>query len=458
VSEVPVVAPAGSAEEPLSLEPVVAQPAARGRVVRQPAADPCAGDVSPLERRLVAWVDTHAEEAIELLERIVAVNSGTMNHDGVREVGRIFAEELRALGFRTRWVDMPAEVNRAGHLFAERDGGSGSRVLLIGHLDTVFEEDSPFQRFEMLDDGSARGPGVADMKGGDVVILYALKALHAAGALDDARVIVALLGDEEETGDPLTISRQDLFEAAKRSDAALGFEGGVGGTNSATIARRGFTDWTLEVKARRGHSSMIFHEEYGAGAIYEAARILTAFYDDLRGEKYLTFGAGIILGGTTVELDPERHLGSAYGKTNVIPQTATVAGDLRTLAPEQLRRAKQRMRDIVSANLPLAAATIEFRESYPPMAPTAGNKELLALLDRVSLDLGFGPIEPVDPGRRGAADISFAAQHVASLGGLGVVGEGAHTPLEKVDLGSIPVMTKRTAVLVHRLTQRAPSR
>jgi glutamate carboxypeptidase len=461
--EVPVLAPEGSADAPLALEPVLVAPARppgavmalSATVPRQTLAD-SARELSAAERAMVGYIDEHDREAVEFLERIVNVNSGTMNHEGVREVGRIFEEELRALGFEPRWIPMPAEVNRAGHLFVERDGGSGKRVLLIGHLDTVYEKDSPFQRFDLLEGGYASGPGVADMKGGNVVILYALKAMQAAGALADARIIVALLGDEEATGDPLTTSRADLIEAASRSDAALGFEGGVGGMNSATIARRGFTGWALQVTARRGHSSLIFKEEYGAGAIFEAARILSAFYVEMRGEPYLTLGPGIIVGGTTADYDAEIDRGTAFGKTNVIPQTVTAAGDLRTLSSEQLKRAKARMERIVVQSLPQASATITFRDSYPPMAPTAGNEALLVELDAVSRDLGFGPIEPVDPGRRGAADVSFAAQHTAALGGLGVVGKDAHSLGETVNLESIPVMSKRTAVLVHRLTRTAP--
>ncbi len=407
--------------------------------------------LSAAESAISAEVERLTPAAVAFLERIVNVNSGTMNHDGVREVGRLFASELQAIGMETRWIEMPDEVNRAGHLFAETKGGSGPTVLLIGHLDTVYEADSPFQVYRTMEDGWASGPGVSDMKGGDVVILLALQALHATGRLEGLNVIVALLGDEEETGDPLTLSRQHLIEAARRSDAALGFEGGVGGLQSATVARRGFTDWRLVVTGTRGHSSVIFSEMYGAGAVFEAARILGAFYEELGDEENLTLGAGILLGGTTVTYDPETDRGTAFGKTNVIPQTVIAAGDLRTLTHEQLERAKERMRAVLADSLPRTSAGIEFRDSYPPMAPTAGNLALLDELDRVSRDLGMGPIEPVDPGKRGAADVSFAAQHTAALGGLGVVGRGAHTPDEKVDLASIPVMAKRAALLVSRL-------
>ena len=118
----------------------------------------------------------------------------------------------------------------------------------------------------------------------------------------------------------------------------------------------------------------------------------------------------------------------------------------------------ERMRVIVSDHLPRTKAEIEFRDSYPPMAPTAGNLELLDRLDQVSRDLGMEPIEAVDPGKRGAADISFSAQYTAALGGLGVVGRGAHTPDETVDLRSIPVMAKRAALLVRRLVDASASR
>ena len=472
-SEVPVLAEVGTETMPLDLEAVVASPMALQAVPAARAAPSARGvtstaltaaavaeadaerrsDLTAVERRIADAVEERSPEAEAFLQRIVDLNSGTMNPVGVRDVGRIFDEELVALGFATRWIEMPPEMGRAGHLFAEIDGGSGERVLLIGHLDTVYESDSPFQAFELLEDGKARGPGVADMKGGDVVILFALKALADAGALEHARIVVALLGDEEATGDPLSISRADLYDVARRSDAALGFEGGVGGLNSATVARRGFTGWTLEVTATRGHSSVIFSNRYGAGAIFEAARVLTRFYEELRGEQYLTFGAGLILGGTSVAYDAQFDRGEAFGKTNVIPQTVTVAGDLRTLTFDQLESVKARMRDIVAESLPRATGRIRFRDSYPPMAPTEGNYALLERLDEVSRDLGFGPIEAVDPERRGAADISFAAQYTDALGGLGVVGSGAHTPDETVDLESIAVMTKRAALMVHRLSQ-----
>lgn len=411
-----------------------------------------AQSLDPVEAAIVRQVDEQQAQAVAFLERIVNINSGTMNLPGVREVGRVFDTEFAAIGFETRWVSLPDEMGRAGHFFAERAGNSGKRLLLIGHLDTVFETDSPFQRW-VRRDSIAEGPGTEDMKGGDVVVLYALKALYAVGALDDTRIIVAFTGDEEDTGDPLELTRRPLIEAAQRSDVALGFEGGVETMNTATIARRGFTGWRLDVTGVRGHSSLIFNDRYGSGAIFEAARILNAFHEELTGEEYLTFGAGVMLGGTDVQFDPELSRGAAFGKTNVIPQEVVVAGDLRTLTIEQRDRAKGRMREIVSRHLPQTEATIEFRDSYPPMAPTDGNRALFDQLDQVSRDLGYGPMETVDPGRRGAADVSFVAPYLDGLDGLGPLGDGGHTTEEMVFLESLPIMTKRAAVLIYRLTR-----
>jgi glutamate carboxypeptidase len=404
------------------------------------------------EARIVAYVDAHAGEAEALLERLVNINSGTMNPEGVRQVGKIFASRFEAMGFETRWIPM-ARVNRSGHLFATRRGTRGKRLLLIGHLDTVFEKDSEFQRAERLSGHRMRGPGAMDMKGGDVVILHALEALHSIGALDGADITVALTGDEESPGQPLEVSRADLIEAARRADVALEFEEGVGGPNTATVARRGFTSWWLEVKGTRGHSSLIFSDEYGAGAAFEVARILSAFHDQLAGEQYLTFSAGLVLAGTAADLDREHARGAASGKSNVIAEVAMASGDLRTLTMEQRDRIKQKMRDIVARGLPGTSARIEFRDEYPPMAPTAGNQALFDQLDVVSRDLGLGPVQAVDPGKRGAADSSFAAPHADTLAGLGPVGDDSHTPRETLYLDTLPMATKRAAVFVYRLTR-----
>lgn len=329
-------------------------------------------------------------------------------------------------------------------------GFKRKKLLLIGHLDTVFEEDSPFQTFEMVNDSIAHAPGGNDMKGGDVIVLYALKALSDNGLLDDAQIIVAFTGDEESTGKPLSISRKDLIDAAKRSDVALGFETSTG-FNYATVARRGSSGWAVEVEGKRAHSSGVFSENTGAGAIFEMSRILHQFYTDAKGEDLLTFNPGVLLGGTFVNYDELTSKGDAFGKTNVVAQKAVVKGGLRFISEEQKERARAKMREIIANNLPQTSASISFTDSYPAMGPTEGNRALLSTLNEVSLDLKQGEVLAYDPGKRGAADISFVANYVDGLDGLGTMGSGAHTPQETVNLNTIEALTKRTAILIYRL-------
>ena len=406
------------------------------------------------ERAIAGHVDAHNDAALALLERVVNINSGTQNFAGVREVGRIFAAELEALGFTTRWVD-GTPFGRAGHLVAERKG-TGPTFLLIGHLDTVFERDSPFQKFEKIDPRTARGPGIIDMKGGNVIIVHALKALQLAGRLDGMHVRVVMTGDEEDTGDPLSLSRAALIEAAKDVEYAIGFEDGPADPKYAVTSRRGTTSWEVRVTARPAHSSQIFREDIGFGAIYEAARIVNAFRERMAGEAHLTFNPGTFLGGTTVEFDPVQARGTAFGKTNVIAEHAVVAGDLRTLSPEQLAATKRTMETIVAASLPHTKATIRFDEGYPPMAPTPENARLLEVYTGASEDLGFGAVTAVSPDRAGAADVSFVAGHARMIiDGLGLMGANDHTVNEQADLPTLASQTKRAAVFLDRLRRGA---
>jgi glutamate carboxypeptidase len=405
------------------------------------------------ERRMAEWIERHTEPAIALLARTVEISSGTYDPEGVRAVADVLAPELQALGFQVRWIPQH-EVERGGHLVAERLGRRGSRVLLIGHLDTVFERDDEFRGF-VRDDTIARGPGVNDMKGGNIVMLLALQALHAAGALEDRTVRVIFTGDEEAPGTPLAISRRDLRELAQASDAALEFEtlARAEEHDYATVARRGSSTFVLRTTGRTAHSSGIFSPATGAGAAFEAARILNAFYVELREEPHVNFNAGVIVGGTEVGYDAGSGRGTAFGKTNVVPAEVIVHGGIRTLTDEQLERTRERMRAIVARSLPRTSAELSFFDMYPGMPPTEGNRRLLTLYDRASRDLGLGPVLELDPGRRGASDASFAAPYTAVLSGLGVAGGGAHSPEEWVDLRSIPRQAKRAAVLIYRLTR-----
>jgi len=411
--------------------------------------------LTPQEQAITAHIDARHADAVDLLERAVNINSGTQNLEGVRKVGDLFRAEFDALGFATSWVDL-AEVERAGHLIAEREGREGApKVLLIGHLDTVFEPDSPFQTFERLDGNRATGPGVTDMKGGNVIILQALSALKHVGLLDSLHIVVVMTGDEEAAGRPLRIARKPLIDAAQGAIAAIGFEDGDGHPDHIVIARRGTTNWELRVTGKPAHSSQIFRDDIGYGAIYEATRVLEAFRQELAGQPHLTFNPGLILGGTSVEYDEAASRGTAFGKSNVIAEQAIVSGDLRALSPEQFENARQAMERIAATSLAHTTSKLTFDEGYPPMAPTDGNRRLLAMLDQASRDLGLNPVVAVDPDRAGAADVSFIATHVPMIiDAMGLKGDGGHTVDEIGLLDTLAIQAKRAAVLLARLASQ----
>lgn len=397
--------------------------------------------LSPSEQRLVEAIATRGRAYLDLLRQSVDIPSATENHDGVRELGRLYAQAFGELGFDTRWVDQ-ARVARAGHFVATR-GTRGRRILVIGHLDTVLEG----ERFR-CEGAKAYGSGVADMKAGNLIALEAVRALAAAGTLDACTVRVIFTGDEESTGTPYDVSRAALLGAAADSDLALAFEGHEPG--AAVVGRRGFSAWRLRVAGVQGHSSGIFGDTLGSGAVFEAARILTAFHERLR-EPNLTFNPSVILGGTEVNHDPAASGGSATGKANVVARETIVEGDVRYLTRDQLARARAEMTAIAAASLPRTTATLDFTDGMPSMEPTDANLALLRVLDGCSRDLGYGPIVAHDPARRGAGDVAFVAHALPALDGLGSVGTGEHAPGECIDLDALPMQIERAALLMHRL-------
>ncbi len=403
------------------------------------------------EQQILQHIDADYTSSIQLLKESVNINSGTYNFIGVKKVGDLYGKELAALGFTVEWIAMPDSIKRAGHLVATRKGKKGKKLFLIGHLDTVFEPDMPANPFTMLTDTTVTGQGVNDMKGGDVLVIAALKALHKLKLLDDVSITVYFTGDEENAGHPRAISRGDFIERAKQHDIALGFETAAGLRTVAT-ARRGASEWRLEVEGKQAHSAGMFGSA-GFGAIYEAARIINAFREKLSNEKYLTFNPGLFIGGSEVNYDTAAQKGDVLGKTNIISPKTVVIGDLRFLTEEQKEKARANMRQIVSQHLSGTNATIFFKDGIPSMPPTAGNDALVKMVNDISIAIGYGEVKAGDPGSRGAGDISYVANYLDCLDGLGASGRGAHAPGEIMNLQEYPKLIKRAALLIYRLTK-----
>ncbi len=409
-----------------------------------------AQQLTKIEKQILEKVDQNYKETLLLLEETVNINSGTFNLEGVRKVGEVFEREFQKIGFQTEWVSLPDSLKRAGHFVATKKGSKGKKLFFIGHLDTVFEKDMPFYPFTMVNDSTAKGQGVNDMKGGNVMVFATLKALNDLGLLKDKSITVYFTGDEENAGSPSWVSRLDFVERAKQADYALGYETAQG-FNIATIARRGASGWTLKTTGNQVHSSGVFRPSVGYGAIYEAARILNEFREELAGENYLTFNPGQIIGGSDIDYDEETGSGSALGKTNIVSREALVTGDLRFLGEEQKERIREKMKTIVSRNLSGTKAEISFEDGIPSMPPTDGNMALVKILSKLSQDMGFGEVKAGDPGSRGAGDISYVADYLDCIDGLGASGTGAHSPAETINMKEYPALVKRSSLFVYRL-------
>jgi glutamate carboxypeptidase len=416
------------------------------------AATPATAALNRAEQTMIQTVDSEQDRTLGLLERWVDQNSGSHNKAGVVAVRDMVEPEFKALGFTTEWIDMSA-TDRAGHLVARHAGSkNGKRLLLIAHLDTVFEADSPFQRWVREGD-KGHGPGAGDDKGGIAVILAALRAMKAAGTLKNANITVFMTGDEEDSGNPLSISRRDLIAEGKKADVALDFEGLAveDGKDMGSIARRSSGSWTLTTSGKSAHSSGVFGKDVGYGAVYELARIIDQFRRELP-EDELTYNVGLIGGGQTAKLDEGKIRMAATGKTNIVAPIAIARGDLRAISQEQIDRVQAKMRAIVAQSLPQTKAEISFdTDGYPPMPPTEGNRALLARLNRINADMGLPQMGELDPSKRGAGDISFVAADVDGLVGLGPSSSGSHTASETVNIPSISKQAKRAAILMSRL-------
>jgi glutamate carboxypeptidase len=248
------------------------------------------------------------------------------------------------------------------------------------------------------------------------------------------------------------VARKDFIERAKMSDIALGFEGAQG-LNTVAVARRGIGGWVLNVEAKTGHSAGIFSQSAGHGAIFEAARIINEFREQLKDEKYLTFNPGLMSGGSEIKIDNANAKLEAIGKTNIISPAAYVAGDLRFISEAQRDLAREKMTAITAQSLNGTKSSIRFTNGLPAMEPTAGNYRLVSYLDKITRDMGIGATLAGDPGARGAGDISDIAKYVDCLDGLGASGSGAHKPGEVINLKELPLLIQRAALMIYRLSR-----
>lgn len=406
------------------------------------AAESIEPPMSPEEQAIAGWLDSEEVNMLTMLEKLTNINSGSLNKAGVDEVGRLLSQELSDLGFGIsklpgEKIEMPScpgsdySIDVTDHVLAQKSG-AGKRLLLMGHMDTVFPPDSPFQTFSRSGD-TMSGPGVADMKGGMVVMLYALKALQQAGKLDDMAITV-LLNSDEEIGS--LSSRKFLEEQAELHDYGLVYESS--GSNNMVRQRKGLGQARFVVNGRASHAGGA-HEQ-GRSAIKELAYKIVEIEQITDYESGVTVNVGVISGGEA---------------RNTIAPCAEALIDLRYPTIEQGMDAAEQFESIFNSVLSYPVDSGEITTNSmtnlhrPPKIPTEESDHLLDKTIAIGRLLGQ-TIGITNSG--GGTDGSLTqAAGLPTLDSLGVSGSGAHSNREEARVSSLVERAKLSAVLIHRL-------
>lgn len=403
------------------------------------------------EVELKVALEARGAEMIEALSRWVALNTGSFNREGLERFAKLLATPLSDLGFAVEIVPgaelgLPGrEGELTGPLVLARRPAVGEtegapRFLLVGHYDTVFEPSSPFQalRMDPGDPGRAVGPGVADMKGGLVVMLFALRALAETGELDRASWTV-LLNSDEEVGS--LVSRGRIEAEARRADVGFVFE--AARPDGAMVhSRRGVGQFHLEVVGAAAHAGQAHAR--GRSAIRELAEKILRIEALTNYSRGITLNIGTVAGGT---------------KRNIVPERAEAWVDVRYDDPASGERISSRLQQVADEVIVEGTRTRLWGMLHrPPKPATEQTSELLALHERVTRELYLDPPPSVHAG--GGTDGSLMnAVGLPTLDSLGVRGGHAHTESEFVMLGSLPERAAITAILLRRLMRaRVPVR
>jgi len=391
--------------------------------------------LTPRETALLAALDDRQGPAEALLERLVAIPSYSDHAAGANQMADLMSDALGELGFRTSEL-VSGSVGRT--VIGRRESGSSHRLLLIGHVDTVHPPSSPFRDYRVIDDDRATGPGAADMKGGLVVMLEALRALLRSGALEDRHVTVVINADEE-IGSPHSA---DLIRSeAGESHLALCFEGGrprEDGSSTFVTARKGFGRMTLEATGKAAHAGV--DPAKGASALLELchkAVDLAALSDPGSG---ITVNVGVLNGGTTA---------------NTVAAKAELQLDYRFPDDEAQARAEEAIYDIAASNVirdaagsPLVATLMQGHVKRAAMKRSEAIGRMADRIRAAGEDLG---LELVEEERGGSSDAALATEMgCPAVCGLGVVGDGFHTPDEWIVRKSLVERAGLVALTIDR--------
>lgn len=379
------------------------------------------------ETATLAAAESYTAAFLDDLQTLVNIDSGSYTPAGVEQVAAVLRPRFEAEGCA---VQMRAGERYGPQLIARRRGTGHGRVLLIGHMDTVFADNEAVRRPFSVRDGRAYGPGVFDMKSGLLVVLYALRLLNAAGEAPYAELLIICNADEE-IGSPE--STAVIEELARETDLALVFEP-TSRLGRITASRKGVANYTLSVSGLSSHAGV--EPQRGRNAIVELAHRTLALHALNGTIPGVTLNVGVVRGGQ---------------RPNVVPDTAAVDLDIRMPDGESMRRMLAALQEVVSAPATVAGTTAALvgRVNHEPFTQSAASVLLLERADAVARALGF---ELRGEPTGGASDgNTTAGMGLPTLDGMGLVGGMAHNPGEYIEVSSIAPRVALLAGLLREL-------
>jgi glutamate carboxypeptidase len=370
-------------------------------------------------KELIEYLDARQDTMLALLEQMVNIDSGTLDKAGVNRVGALLADRLAGLGFK---VEVIRQQEYGDHVLGRKAGTGKRRILFVGHMDTVFAAGTAAQRPLRIEAGRAYGPGVLDMKGGIVCLLFALEALQATRhpAYDTAAMSVVFNSDEEYLS---PTSRPLIEEEARRSQTVCVFEPARPG-GEYVISRKGTGKYLLTVTGRAAHAGA--QPERGRSAVGEMAHKIVALHALTDFSTGTTVNVGVVRGGE---------------RSNVVAERAYAEIDIRVPNLEEYARLDQRIKAIASGStVSDTTAVLSGGLGFPPMIQTPGAKVLFEALRAAGQVVGV-EVRGIPTGA--GSDANYASQFAPTLDGMGPQGSETHSDREFIE---VPALLERSKV------------
>jgi glutamate carboxypeptidase len=378
---------------------------------------------APDDRTVLAYLQHHLSDMTALLVQLVEMESPSDGKSLLDRLAAFLAEQLGAVGAQ---VEILAQSKAGDHVRARWDGDAGG-VLLLCHMDTVWEAGTLAQRPVRVDDGRLYGPGAFDMKGGIVNALWAVRALRELNLFPNRRVTLLVTSDEEIGS---RTSRPIIEAEAVSHDAVFVLEPAQPPNAALKTWRKGVGVYRVSITGRSAHAG-VDHEK-GINAIEELAHQVLAIQRFTDYEVGTTVNVGVVEGGT---------------RSNVIPERATARVDVRVMNAAEAARIDEKMRGL-KPYLDGASIQVSGGVNRPPMVRTPAIASLFGQAEVLGAGMG---LHITEAGSGGGSDGNFtAALGVPTLDGLGVVGDGGHASHEHVVLASMPERAALLAAMIRR--------